>query len=758
MRYGSRSGQRPRPRRASSLLSGGVAVALAALGALPAAPAAAVRPAAATSVAVAPAAGTRPAVPRAVAAGTGADPDVIVQMFDWPWTSIATECTNVLGPDGYGAVQISPPQEAVVLAAAGYPWWQAYQPVAYDLNSRFGTEAQLASMITTCHAAGIKVYADVVLNHMTAQVNGGTGDNGTTFPDMYDYPPLYSSADFHSCHTSITDWDDESQVWNCELSGLADLDTGSAYVQDQEAGYLNSLIALGVDGFRWDSAKEMDPADIAAIEALLTRPVFIYQDVEYGAGQPVTPELYEGTGSLLEYRFGWDLYNVFTSGTLASLSDFGPSWNSAGMVPSGDAVAFVDDQDTERDGGALSYANGARYILANVFTLAWDYGIPMVLSDYAYSSYDQGPPSAGGNAIAAVTCGTGTWECEERWPAISGMVGWHNAAGVAPVANWWTDGSNAIAFSRGSSAWVAIDAESSPVTETLTTGLPAGTYCDVITGGLSGGTCTGTAVAVNAAGQATVTVPAMGAVGIDVNAMTAGPGSGSGGGSVQETVNVTVPVNTDASGDPVYLAGNLSALGLGQSDWAAGGIPMTRVSADEWTATVTAAADTTLSYKYDLGGSWSNVEETAECGRVANRSMSVNGGTVNDTVANWGGPGACGDSTAFINVTVPSTTPAGDTVYLSGNYDVLGTGIPSSDDWIAADYPMIKTGADTWTLTITGVPVAAFQYKFTLGSWATAEETSSCGDLANRTFAFSTTDASYTATDTIAAWEGSGGC
>ncbi len=31
-------------------------------------------------------------------------------------------------------------------------------------------------------------------------------------------------------------------------------------------------------------------------------------------------------------------------------------------------------------------------------------------------------------------------------------------------------------------------------------------------------------------------------------------------GSVKETVNVTVPVNTDASGDTVYLAGNLSAL------------------------------------------------------------------------------------------------------------------------------------------------------------------------------------------------------
>ncbi|MDX6393570.1 MAG: alpha-amylase [Streptosporangiaceae bacterium] len=224
------------------------------------------------------------------------------------------------------------------------------------------------------------------------------------------------------------------------------------------------------------------------------------------------------------------------------------------MVPSTDAVVFVDDQDTQRAGGALSYSGGATYTLANVFMLAWDYGTPKVLSDYAYSSYDQGPPGAGGNAIATPACGTGTWECEQRWPAIAGMVGWHNAAGPAPVANWWTDGSNAIAFSRGSSAWVAINAESSPVTGTFSTGLAAGTYCNIINGPASGGACPGTTVAVNAAGQATVTVPAAGTVGIDVNAMAATSGSGSGGGSVQETVNVTVPVNTDASGDPVYAA------------------------------------------------------------------------------------------------------------------------------------------------------------------------------------------------------------
>ncbi|MFI5062364.1 MAG: alpha-amylase family protein [Streptosporangiales bacterium] len=593
----------------------------------------------ATSAAALPAsAAVRPAVSTAPAAGPaapGAAPGVIAAMFDWPWTAIAAECTTVLGPDGYGAVQISPPEEAVVLPGSGYPWWQAYQPVSYALTSRFGTQAQLAAMISSCHAAGVKVYADVVLNHMTAQGSGGTGDAGTTFPDMYDYPPLYSAADFHSCHTSITNWDDESQVWNCQLSGLADLDTGSAYVRQQEAAYLNRLLALGVDGFRWDAAKNMAPADIAAIEALLTRPVFIYQDVEYGAGQPVTPEMYEGTGSLLEYRYGWDLYDAFTSGTLASLSDFGPSWNPAGMVPSADAVAFVADHDTERDGGALYYADGAAYVLANVFLLAWDYGTPLVLSDYAFSSYDQGPPGAGGNAIAPPGCGSGTWECEERWPAIAGMVGWHNAAGTAPVANWWTDGSNAIAFSRGSSAWVAINDESAPVTQTFSTGLPAGTYCDVISGATdAGGGCTGRVVTVTAAGQAAVTVPAGSAVALDVAAAATAA-------AVRETVTVTVPAGTDASGELVYLAGNLSVLGLGQPDWAPGGIPMTRVDATHWTATIAATADATLAYKYDLGGTWAGVEETAGCGYVPNRGMTVNGGTITDTVPAWAGLGGC---------------------------------------------------------------------------------------------------------------------
>lgn len=230
-----------------------------------------------------------------------------------------------------------------------------------------------------------------------------------------------------------------------------------------------------------------------------------------------------------------------------------------------------------------------------------------------------------------------------------------------------------------------------------------------------------------------------------------------GTGSVTEKVNVTVPVNTDASGENVYLDGNFSALGEGAPDWSPSGIPMTRVNATEWTTTIHAAASSTLSYKYTLGGSWSNAEETSSCGYVSNRSMSVNGGTVTDSVANWTAPGACGPAQAVINVTVPADTPSGDTVYLSGNYSALGTGMKSSQDWSAAEIPMIKTGTDTWTLTIPAAASSSFQYKFDLGNWTNVEETASCGYVSNRTFGFGAAG-SYPANDTVSAWGGIGGC
>ena len=40
-------------------------------------------------------------------------------LFEWDWPSVARECEDFLGPAGYAAVQVSPPQEHV----EGPQWW-----------------------------------------------------------------------------------------------------------------------------------------------------------------------------------------------------------------------------------------------------------------------------------------------------------------------------------------------------------------------------------------------------------------------------------------------------------------------------------------------------------------------------------------------------------------------------------------------------------------------------------------------------------
>lgn len=460
----------------------------------------------------------------AAAPAAGTTRDVIANLFEWNWNSVAGECANVLGPDGYGGVQVAPPEESISLPANNppHPWWEVYQPVSYQITGRMGNRAQFGAMVTACHNAGIKVYADAVLNHMTGH-SSGTGYAGTTFNDQFTYPNLYSTNDFHhspancpNADDQVTNYNNQTDVQECELVGLADLFTESDSVRSRLAGYLNDLESLGVDGFRLDAAKHMNDGDIAAIESKLSHPAFIYQEVMPGGA--VNPNMYEGTGNVLEFTYGQQLKAQF-QGSIANLRTFGQTW---GLEPPGSSVTFVDNHDTDRNGSTLSYKDGATDTLATVFHLAWGYGTPQVYASFTFGNNDQSPPADGNGFVTDTNCGNGAWACTDRAPAIVGMVGWHNAVAGNAVANWWSDGGNAIGFSRGSAGFVTINNEGAALTRTFATGLPAGTYCDVIHGSASGGRCTGPSVTVDGSGNASITVPADDAVAIDVAAQGTG--------------------------------------------------------------------------------------------------------------------------------------------------------------------------------------------------------------------------------------------
>lgn len=420
--------------------------------------------------------------------------DVTVTLFQWPFARVASECTGVLGPKGYGYVEVSPATEHV----QGSQWWTSYQPVSYSVAGRLGDETAFRNMITTCHNAGVKVIADAVINHMSA--GSGTGTGGSSY-SKYNYPGLYSDWDFHSCRTAITNYQDRSNVQNCELVQLSDLDTGSDYVRGTIAGYLNRLIGMGVDGFRIDAAKHIAAADLAAIKAKLTNPnVFWVHEVIYGAGEAVQPGEYTGSGDVDEFRYAYDLKRIFLNERLAYLRTFGQSW---GYLPSGQARAFVDNWDTERNGSTLSYKDNSTYTLANVFMLAWNYGAPQVYSGYEFTDSDAGAP-------AGSVCFNG-WKCQHLWTQIANMVAFRNTVAGTDVTNWWDNGYQAIAFGRGTKGFVAINRETFPVTQTFQTSLPAGTYCNVQENGC-------VRVTVDSSGRFTATLGAGTALALHVNA------------------------------------------------------------------------------------------------------------------------------------------------------------------------------------------------------------------------------------------------
>jgi len=63
-----------------------------------------------------------------------------VQLFQWKFTDIASECTNFLGPNGFSYVQTSPVQESISYNNDGlaYPWFISYQPIGYKYRKSLG--------------------------------------------------------------------------------------------------------------------------------------------------------------------------------------------------------------------------------------------------------------------------------------------------------------------------------------------------------------------------------------------------------------------------------------------------------------------------------------------------------------------------------------------------------------------------------------------------------------------------------------------
>ena len=607
-----------------------------------------------------------------------------VHLFEWQWNDIASECENVLAPKGYAAVQVSPPQKSV----AGSFWWTRYQPVSYAIEGRSGTRAEFASMVARCKAVGVDIYVDAVINHMAA--------GNRNFPEV-----PFAPNDFHTC-TSPINYSNRWQVQNCDLVGLNDLKTESDYVRGKIAAYLNDLSSMGVAGFRIDAAKHMPSADVANIVSRLNGSPYIFQEVIGAANEPITPAEYTYIGDVTEFNFTNTIGTYFKG--RAPLKDLRNIGVWSGWLASSDAVTFVANHDNQRQNtsNTVTHKDGMNVNnIAHVFTLAFPYGYPKVMSSYDWNDHDQGPPTSGASA-----CNNG-WLCEHRNREIANMGGFRNATKDAfYLSNWWDNGNNQIAFGRGSLGFVVINGENNNMNVTLQTGLAAGSYCNVISGDFVNGACTGSSINVAANGTATFNVAGKSAAAIHVQAKN---GNVIGNNCVYSSMKLRGTFNNWASTDMTCTTGT-------------------------WVGSATFSGSSTGRFKFDAYGNWINNWGNNNSDLIADASgndilvatpgtytisfndaslqysVTPTNNTSSSAASSVVSSSSTASSSAAANVSVNftcqnGTTYSGQSVYVVGNNTALG-------NWTAAAAIKLNpTSYPTWTGTIQLPANTAIEWK-----------------------------------------------
>ncbi len=571
--------------------------------------------------------------------------DTSVQMFHWKWNDIAKECTNWLGPQGVGGVQISPP----TAAQNGVNWYDIYQPVDYTgFVSKMGNATEFQAMINTCHAAGVRVYADIVVNHLSAAT--GTATNGASFSAASLSYPRFSANDFHS-NCTIQDGDygtpgNRNSVTSCRLVGLPDLNTGSSYVQTEVKNYLTTLINMGIDGFRFDAAKHIAQADLQAIVNGITHTtkaaeaLWITQEIITDGN--VDRNSYLSIGTLNEFKYPYAMKAMFRNENGSSISqirnimgtpgNWGGTW---GFLSGASNTVFVNNWDTERNGESLNASNKTgitndtngtkRYDLANILMLAWPYGEAQIHSGFNFSNRDADAPSASPFDASGNPKINQDWDFIHRWSDISNMVAFRTVTSGQGVDNFTTGTSNQIAFNRGAKGFVAINNEYSSWTSSFQTLLPAGTYCNVVQGVLNAAKtdCSGGKVVVAANGTFSMTIPANGgtsvpAVALHINQKVTGTG---GGGGTCTTVPVTFRVSNANTiyGQNVYVAGNRAELG----NWSPSAVNLLNIEGSganvPWSRTIQLPPVTAIQFKFMKSGVVANVWERNQATASGNR-------------------------------------------------------------------------------------------------------------------------------------------
>jgi alpha-amylase len=403
--------------------------------------------------------------------------NVVLHAFNWSYDQIASRAADI-AKTGYGAVLFPPP---LYSDEDGKQWWQVYQPRDYRiLRSHCGRRADLVKAIKALKDAGVQCYVDVVFNHMA---NESRKDRfhfpGKDILARYKSDPsfandllygglssgLFNEHDFHP-DRSIADYEDPSQLLDCELSGLPDLTLSIAVVREQIT-CLAALVKLGFDGFRVDAVKHLPVEHIATV--FQSKPLqgkFVFgETLTFNKDENnkfLWPTLNQTTIAFYDFPLQQTLKRAFgMGGTLRELIDPGAYANALPRFREVTFSATHDNVNNDPFRGML--LDPQDEYLANVYVMGRDGGVPLVYSDH-------------GESVGNHSEDAGRWqECWNRYD-IAQMVRFHNAVQSSPLRGLW-ESDGFYVFARGDKGIVAINKTADWASPTISTnGLCWGDY------------------------------------------------------------------------------------------------------------------------------------------------------------------------------------------------------------------------------------------------------------------------------------------
>ena len=194
--------------------------------------------------------------------------ETILHAWSWNFPTMAQNMKKIADA-GFTMIQTSPVQQCFdpeggskklfdETGKEGF-WYYYYQPIDWKIgNQILGTRQQMKEMMDSAIKYDIRVIVDVLPNHTAFDIDAVSDDMVRAVGGRH---KLYHSQGL----TPVNDYNDRMQCTLWGSGALPDVNTENPDFQKYYMQFVNELLALGVRGFRYDTAKHIgvhsDPVD-----------------------------------------------------------------------------------------------------------------------------------------------------------------------------------------------------------------------------------------------------------------------------------------------------------------------------------------------------------------------------------------------------------------------------------------------------------------------------------------------------------------